>query len=137
MLSYWARDVRHICLAAQQRTHAEELDRVRRSLRRAGRAVPTRTLGLRDLDQLREGFQGRPTVPRRRRMWPDDECASAAKGVLRGLKGRVPSNNEWRDLTYGRPDIPSYSRLNKLARAMGMTFMQLLETWQTELQADG
>ena len=127
LLVFWAHEIRGMSLAAEQRLHAQELALVGRARRRAGQPVPNRVLTMRDRDALRHATHPAPPIRKRRKTWPADACTDAVIEVLRKRPGWAPSITEWRDLTRGRPDLPSYSRLRKVAKeTMELTFAEFM-----------
>ena len=133
LLVFWAHEIRGMSLAAEQRLHAQELALVARARRRAGEPVPDRVLTMRDRDALRHATHAAPAVRKRRKTWAPDACAEAVLGVLCTRPGWVPSITEWRDLTRGRSDLPSYSRVRKVAKErLGLTFAEAMAKWAAE-----
>ncbi len=133
LLVFWAHEIRGMSLAAEQRLHAQELALVARARRRAGQPVPDRVLTMRDRDALRHATGAAPAVRKRRKSWPPDACTDAVIGELRKRPGWVPSITEWRDLSRGRSDLPSYSRVRKVAKErLGLTFAEAMVKWAAE-----
>jgi hypothetical protein len=134
LLEYWARSLRGTSLAISHDGHRADLESVRRTRAELGLRVPERTLNMRDRGPLRPCLHETTAATTRRRRATLRDCLETAMTLI-GQVGPGMPISQWCDLTFGRPDLASYSCVWRHAQEeLGLTFRQFLRRVEAELE---
>jgi hypothetical protein len=118
LLRYWARHLRGMSLAFPTRRYDEDLDRVARNRRSAGKPPITVRLTMADTATLRPVNTAPPPISKRRKQWPHNEVLAAVPRVAAFARGERLTPAAWIRATKGRADLPSISTLRLAVSAV-------------------